>query len=66
LLNPQAGPFGRILDKTLAVKNHLGLPMADSSWDYWTVELAAVVLTPPGVVTVIGPLMAPVGTVAHT
>jgi len=33
---------------------------------YFTVKLAAVVLVPPGVVTVIGPLVAPSGTVAQT
>jgi hypothetical protein len=33
---------------------------------YLTVKLAVVVLVPPGVVTVIGPVVAPAGTLAHT
>ena len=33
---------------------------------YSTVKVASVVNVPPGVVTVIGPVMAPAGTVAHT
>ena len=39
---------------------------AFASIGYWTAKLAAVVLVPPGVVTVIGPLVAPSGTVAMT
>jgi hypothetical protein len=34
--------------------------------DYWTVKFAVVVTVPPGVVTVIGPVAAPAGTVAQT
>ena len=39
---------------------------ANSRAGYCTVKLAAVVLAPPAVVTVMGPLVAPPGTVAHT
>ena len=40
--------------------------LANKVADYCTVKLAVVVELPPGVVTVIGPLVAPDGTVANT